>query len=307
MESIKAKAGVALKVLLGLVFIVSAVLKIFDMDQFELYIYSYHLFSLNITFLVARAAIVLELVLGIGLVSNYFHRLMWWGSMAMLAGYTLFLTYAYYIDRTDSCHCFGQLLEFNPRQSILKNVVMMGLFALIYKVEGKSPKRQWLLLAGAVVLTSIAVFVVSPPDNFIPKKSFGKNVNEELFAKMISNPPLDTCRLEDGRQIVCFFSTQCEYCQLAARKLSLMQQRNGFPEENITYIFLGTEDGIKEFYTKSESTEYRSVLYEDAVGLLSVIDGKFPTIVLIDEGTIVDEYGLRNINEEKILSFFTQP
>ena len=45
--------------MLGLVFIVSAVLKVYDMDQFEIYVYSYHFFSLNLSFLLARAAIIL--------------------------------------------------------------------------------------------------------------------------------------------------------------------------------------------------------------------------------------------------------
>ena len=75
-----------LKVLLGILFIVSAILKIADMDRFEIYVYSYHFFSLNFSFLVARAAIILELVLGIGLVTNVFHKLMWWGSVLMLIG-----------------------------------------------------------------------------------------------------------------------------------------------------------------------------------------------------------------------------
>ena len=75
MNKLKEIAPIALKVLLGLVFIVSAVLKVIDMDQFEIYIYSYHFFSLNFSFLVARAAIIVELVLGIGLVSNTLHKL----------------------------------------------------------------------------------------------------------------------------------------------------------------------------------------------------------------------------------------
>ena len=52
---------IVLKGLLGIIFIVSAILKIFDMDKFEIYIYSYHFFSLNVSFLVARAAIILHL------------------------------------------------------------------------------------------------------------------------------------------------------------------------------------------------------------------------------------------------------
>ena len=74
MNNAKTWFPIALKVLLGSVFIVSAVLKILDMDRFELYIYSYHFFSLNFSFLVARAAIIVELVLGIMLVFNCLHK-----------------------------------------------------------------------------------------------------------------------------------------------------------------------------------------------------------------------------------------
>ena len=144
MNKIKAIAPIALKVLLGLVFIVSAVLKIIDMDRFELYVYSYHFFSLNISFIVARAAVIVELVLGIGLVSNCLHKLMWWGSVAMLTGYTLLLIYALVLGRTDNCHCFGDYLQFNPAQSIVKNVVLMLCFLLVYKVKEWKPRFRWL-------------------------------------------------------------------------------------------------------------------------------------------------------------------
>ena len=83
MKGLKETLPWVLKIVLGLVFIVSAILKIVDMDQFEIYVYSYHFFSLNFSFLVARAAIIAELVLGIGLISNRFHKLIWWSSMAM--------------------------------------------------------------------------------------------------------------------------------------------------------------------------------------------------------------------------------
>ena len=132
----------ALKVLLGLVFIASAVLKILDMDRFEIYVYSYHFFSLNFSFLAARAAIILELVLGIGLISNSLHKVYWWGSMAMLTGYSLLLIYAFVNGRTDSCHCFGDYLQLDPKQSLLKNGVLMVLFLLIYRMkEWKTPFR----------------------------------------------------------------------------------------------------------------------------------------------------------------------
>ena len=293
-----------LKVLLGLVFILSAVLKLFDMDRFEIYIYSYHFFNLNFSFLVARAAIILELVLGIGLVSNISHKLFWWGSMAMLVGYTLLLIYALIIGRTVNCHCFGDFLQFDPKQSLIKNGILILLFLLIYRVkEWKTPYR-WLILCLAVVASTIGVFVASPPDNYTPAYAPEQNLQIELFNEMLDEAPLDSLHLKEGKQIICFFSTGCEYCQMAARKLSLMQQFYGFPADRITYVFMGSEEGITKFYERSESAHYREVLYPDVVRLLKSVNGNLPVIVLLEDGAVVHEYGFRNMREEEIRAFF---
>jgi len=292
-----------LKVLLGLVFIVSAVLKIVDMDRFEIYVYSYHFFSLNFSFLAARAAIIVELVLGIGLVSNTLHKMYWWGSMAMLLGYTLLLIYALHLGRTDSCHCFGDFLQFDPKQSLVKNGILMFLFLLIYRMEGWKTPFRWLILCLAVMASTIGVFVVSPPDNYTSSYDPEKNLQYELFDHALDETPLDTLSLREDKQVVCFFSTSCEYCQMAAQKLSLMQRFYGFPADNIMFVFMGSEDGIARFYEESASAHYRSVLYPDVVKLLKVINGNFPVIVLMDNGEVVHEYGFRNMREDEIKAF----
>ena len=303
----KEVAPIVLKVALGLVFVVSALLKVVDIDQFEIYVYSYHFFSLNLSFLVARAAIIVELVLGIGLIANTLHKLYWWGSMAMLVGYTLLLIYALHIGRTDNCHCFGDFLQFDPKQSILKNVVLMVLFLLVFKAkEWKTPFR-WLILCLAVMASTIGVFVASPPDNYTDNYLPDHSLQPELFSTMLDEPPFDSLNLNEGKQVVGFFSTGCEYCQMAARKLSLMQQFYGFPADRITYVFLGNAEGIVKFYEKSESERFREVLYPDAVQLLKAINGNFPTIVMMVEGQVVHEYGFRNMREDEISAFFTQP
>lgn len=295
-----------MKVLLGLVFIASAILKIVDMDQFEIYIYSYHFFSLNFSFLVARAAIIVELVLGIGLVSNTLHKFYWWGSMIMLVGYCMLLLYALHLGRTDNCHCFGDFLQFDPKQSLVKNGVLLLLFLPLYGMgEWETPFR-WLILCVAVIVSSVAVFFISPPDNYTPAYNEDHNLQVELLDEMLDEAPLDSLRLREGRQVVCFFSTGCEYCQMSARKLSLMQQFYGFPDDRITYVFMGTNEGIAKFYELSESVPYRDVIYPDMVQLLKAINGVFPTIVFMDNGEPVHEYGFRNMKEEEIKAFFTR-
>ena len=295
-----------LKILLGILFIVSAILKIADMDKFEIYIYSYHFFSLNISFLVARAAIIAELVLGIGLVSNCFHKLMWWGSVLMLLGYTGLLAYALALGRTDNCHCFGDYLQFNPWQSLIKNGVLLGLFALVYKVKGWRFKHDWLALAGVVLACSVAVFMVSPPDNYTPSYNDSHDLQVELFNEVLQDPPLNSLGLQEGKKVVGIFSTGCEYCKLTAQKLSLMQSYYGFPKEDVLYIFMGTEEGVEQFFSTSESTRYPYVVYDDVKRLLKVNNGIFPILVMLEDGRLVHEYGLRNMREEDIKLFFQE-
>ena len=293
----------ALKVLLGLVFIVSAVLKILDMDKFEIYIYSYHFFSLNFSFLVARLAIILELVLGVGLVSHTLHKLYWWGSMAMLGGYTLLLIYALTLGRTDSCHCFGDFLQLDPKQSLIKNGVFMLLFLLIYRMESWKTPFRWLLLCLTVMISAIAVFIISPPDNLTSNSDPEQNLQTELFYEMLDDAPLEALNLREGKQVVCFFSTGCEVCQMAAHKLTLMQQFYGFPPENVTCLFMGNEEGMAKFYEESGSSQYRDLLYPDVARLLKAINGNFPVVVFLEDGEVVHEYGFRNMNEAEIKSF----
>ena len=292
-----------LKVLLGLVFIVSAILKVVDMDKFEIYVYSYHFFSLNASFFVARMAIIFELVLGIGLVSHTLHKMYWWGSMAMLFGYTLLLIYALTLGRTDSCHCFGDFLQLDPKQSLIKNGVLMLLFLLIFRMESWKTPFRWLILILAIMASSIAVFVISPPDNLTTNSDPEQNLQVELFDEMLDAVPLDSLHLREGKQVVCFFSTSCEYCQLAARKLSLMQQFYGFPKESITYLFMGNEESIAGFYEQSESAQYRDVLYPNVARLLKAVNGNLPVIVFLEDGNLVYECGFRNMNEAEIKVF----
>ena len=281
----------------------SAVLKVVDMDKFEIYVYSYHFFSLNFSFIVARLAIILELVLGIGLISHCFHKLMWWGSMVMLCGYSLLLIYALVMGRTDSCHCFGEFLPLDPKQSLIKNAVLMLLFFLIYGMESWETPFRWLILGFAIMVSTIGVFVASPPDNYTPAYAPEQHLQVELFDALLDTEPFNSLSLKEGKQVICFYSTSCEYCQMAARKLSLMQQFYGFPKENITYIFMGNEEGIERFYEQSESARYRDVLVDDVRNLLKITDGNFPVVVLLDNGEVVHEYGFRNMNEAEIRAF----
>lgn len=222
----------------------------------------------------------------------------------MLAGYTLLLIYALVIGRTDSCHCFGDFLQLDPKQSLIKNGVLMLLFLLIFKMESWTTPFRWLILCLIVIASSVGVFLASPPDNLTSNSDPDQNLQMEFFDEMLDTAPLDTLHLREGKQVVGFFSTGCEYCQMAAQKLSLMQQYYGFPDESITFLFMGNEESIARFYEQSESARYRDVIYPEVPLLLKAVNGKLPTVVFMDNGVVVHEYGFRNMDEAEIKAFF---
>lgn len=304
MNKLKQSLPYIAKVAIGILFIISAIAKIVGMDKFELYVYSYHFFSLNFTFIMARLAIVAELVLGIGLLSMLKHKPVWWASTLMTAGYTLFLLYAALIGRGDSCHCFGELVDMNPWQSIVKNIVLLAILAIAYPAKEVKWRFAWPTLIVAVLACGVTVFCVSPPDNFTSGYNREGNINTEILNNIISTPPLDTLNLDTGRQIVCFFTPSCEFCQMAARKISLMQQFYGSGNENITYIFLmGDNESVEKFFDKSESSRYPYIVYPDVTQLLACVDGDFPTIAFMEDGKIVYQAGFRDMHEDEIQKF----
>lgn len=222
----------------------------------------------------------------------------------MLVGYTCLLVYALLLGRTDNCHCFGDYLRFNPWQSIIKNMVLMGLFALIYRMKSWRFKHDDIALAVLVLGCSATVFAVSPPDNFTSSYDPSHDLNHELFIETLQQPPLDSFNLMEGKKVVALFSSGCAYCKMTAQKLSLMQRFYGFPEADVLFVFMGSEEGVKEFYQESESTSYQYIIFEDVLTLLKINNGVFPIVVLMDHGEVVGEYGFRNMKETELKAFF---
>ena len=91
---------------------------------------------------------------------------------------------------------------------------------------------------------------------------------------------------------------------MTAQKIDLMRKFYGFPEDDILFVFLGSEEGVSKFYQESESTQYPYIIYEDVKNLLEITNGVFPTVVLMNDGEIIHEYGFRDMKEVEVKAFF---
>lgn len=121
------------RILIGLMFITSAILKLISLDTFEVYVYSFHIFNFFMAELAARGLIILELMMGFLLILKVDYKWIWRLALVVTIGFTLFLVYVALFRNDENCHCFGDLIEVKPIPSIIKNIVIILLLFFIRK------------------------------------------------------------------------------------------------------------------------------------------------------------------------------
>ena len=277
--------ALVLRVLLAAVFIVSAVAKLFAIDDFELYIFSYGFFSLNVSYLVARLCIAAEFLVGLFLALGWWARWMQLLTLVMLILFSLFLCYAALVGRTDSCQCFGRMADLSPAQSLLKNAVLIGItlvYAKLSRYSRRSSVSRIILTVVFVVSAVVAVFCISVPDNWMFGPEEGRFNRGLLEESMAPEGALAEHHLAEGRQLVAFVTPGCPYCRMTREKLASIASRNHLDTMRFHYF---------------EPQDLPDALF------LEITFGQRPLVLLLDNGTPVATYHYRNISEKEISRF----
>lgn len=273
-------------ILLAGCFIVSAAAKLWSIDQFEMYVYSYGLFSLNLTFILVRLCIGVELALGIMLLIGWRRRTVLLAMLAMLLFFSLFLCYAALRGRTDSCQCFGQLADMPPAVSLLKNAVLTLLTLVALRLQRE---QKWLGVVVSVVGLAVP-FIVSVPDSWMFGASH-ERYNSAALKEVVSgkwkvesesaasgHPSPSSSHLSP--RLLAFVTPGCPYCQMTRQKLDAMAERNQLADGAIVYI---------------EPKDIGDSLF------LAITYGARPLLLLMDGDSVTATYHYRNINERQIV------
>ncbi len=256
----------SIRILLGLMFIASAVMKVLSLDTFVIYVYSFKIFSFVLTEIAARLLIAFEMVLGLLLITKEKYKWTWWTATGLMAAFTLFLIYVSIFRNDENCHCFGDIIEVKPWVSIIKNVALLGVLMLVYGKCDRSLCLGWLkdedgkerFLCGLVpdrdvfcdgnnypqwlkiVIYSIsglaifaATFVCFPP-NAIFNKIFSRDdlVSTPTFEKAITD------------SLVSLHFTDIKY-DAAKDTVTFRVDTNYYQEQKGTYIIAVVSSGCK--------------------------------------------------------------
>ncbi len=294
--------------LVGGVFIIAAILKLISIDEFEIYIYSFNIFSFLLTTFVSRIIIIGEFILGLFLILKINYKFTWRISLLTLTLFTLFLTYTAIFRQDANCHCFGELIELNPLESIVKNLILILLLLLSQQptVNGQQPTTKVLV----VLLTcSLLVFIISPPDSIYKMLySTEKEVSSiDLYESFDEITKIDFKEDElifdsisdfntKENQLIVIVSSGCKYCKLGMKKLSLMMKKEELSTENIDVFIWGSPEGIVNFRkeTMTEDYDYWHIMPNKAI---DITYGRFPIFIMMENKNIIKVGDFRDLDD----------
>ncbi len=150
----------------GIVFFISGVLKLMDpvgaglvMDEYYSFL---HLGFLSFSSKVMGTAFALaETVLGIGLVTGVWRRIIGMAAIILQGFFTLLTMLLVIFNPEMDCGCFGEAVHLTHMQTFVKNLILMALLLIYYIPRqhlGETRRKKY--VSFAVVCTSIAAFTI---------------------------------------------------------------------------------------------------------------------------------------------------
>ncbi len=303
----KAKAArilrTSVRLLLGFFFIATAALKLFSLDNFEIYIYSFNLFGYSLCAVIARTVIAAELFLGLTLASRIFYKPAWWLTMAMMVGFTLFLVYAALFRDDANCHCMGDLVQMRPSVSIVKNIITILLLLLVRNEKELVFKRKRLVGTAFIAVSLTVPFALFPTNSAYKLFSNRQEIiNEKAFEIFMQDSTIRTLQLDDGRHLVGYLAAGCKYCKTGGAKLNSIVEKHHLDTNMVTFFIWGDEAAIHTYKTETGADKFRYQTVNPVIAI-QIADGRFPTFLLLQDGNIIDILDYRGLDEQTVTRF----
>lgn len=271
-----------LRIIIGVVFIVSGVAKLFPIEPLEIIFVDLGITNWYAASIIARLIIVVEIFLGLSIIFNvWVKNIIYYLTQGVLILFTVYLVYLLISQGNDvDCGCFGSLIALTPVQSIIKNVLLIvGL--LFVKRRYYSTGLWWLPILFTIIAT-VSTFAL----NRIGLHNLqGVDVNEKvdfsgLPALYQTNEKVDFSK---GKKMVAFFTWTCPHCINASRKFVALNKQEKI--KNL-YVVLGSrkEDGLLEFIDKTKC-DFPTIWMNDDE-FFKYSGGRLPAIVYIEDGVI---------------------
>jgi|GEM_PF-364836 len=272
--------------LLGVVFVISAVSKLFSLGAVELYVVQQNLLpSRALAAYAMRFLIAVELCLGLAcFLRAKIRQFTLPAIFGMLVFFSLFLAYQAFIKKdTESCHCFGELIRMSPLESLFKNLVLIGIVLYLFFATKEWASGRWLVPSVLTVFSLGVIFIGFPVRQISVQPSSGKPLSEKSrFAEFRAFNGDQTADLTKGTCLVAFVSLDCDHCKALVTSLVDADGQNAVPP---TYLIcLGETNDVPAFL--NDTGAGFPTLCVKPESFFSFIGERPPRLYLLQQGQI---------------------
>jgi len=304
-----------LEIVLGLVFVFSALTKAMDMYATSVSVSYYGIVrDPELVRTVAYVMVSLEALLGAApLAGVRLGGLTVAATGAMLLGFSGLIAYAWQFQGLKDCGCFGKYIQMTPGESLLKNAILLVLVIGAWigyrrvsrkemQHEGTRPRATGFgyamgSLALVVVLMAAASGAPSSPQGpktpDVPK--------DRPFAKFVVTDGNETLNLATGDYLVAMLSATCEHCQAATGILNGLTAAPGVPQ--IVGLMMGDKDEMQMF--RDLTAPAFPVMSIDTLAFFQLIGKEPPRFYVIHDGAVVRRLDEMDPTADDLLAFAT--
>lgn len=303
-KTIKDVLFAVLSISLGLLFLFSAWSKLPTLEQFGWTIVENTFLNWTLAEWFSRLLIGMEFFLGILFITGFrIRRIAIPVAFITLIVFTLYLVVILYTKgNNNNCGCFGEVVQMSPKESILKNLIMMAILWVLYylQYEWKIKHDHWIVV-GLFLIVMGPLFYYYPPDSIyiFPKH---ENLNTPIPLSILyqsSNNQAPKEELRKGKHVLAFMSLTCPHCRKAAKKMRIMKMKN--PSLPFYLILNGDTSRIKEFFqdTKADNISYTHFNGVDQFVRMSGKNG-LPAIKWVQDTTLYKESNYITLDEAEV-------
>ncbi|MCC6187290.1 MAG: hypothetical protein IT256_09080 [Chitinophagaceae bacterium] len=272
----KSIIGFLLLLLMGGVFIFSAVTKFVSIEPFEWTFMDMGLPN-SFSFFLARFFIGFEFLLGLFMVGHlYLKKITYPVTNLFLVAMTIYLVIILATKGNEvDCGCFGDMLPMSPLVSIIKNIVLIAVTILLSKIHTVKPYRFQPIIAtlGGVAMMAIPFIFVPYSQKPSPLKI------DALYHDSEKAPKID---LRKGKHLVAFMSLGCPHCRHAAVVFEKI-----YTADSTIPIFMildGQPENAKDFFDETKSEKVPHIIYSNHDAFIKMAGHYVPQIFWVKDG-----------------------
>lgn len=302
----KSYFAIIINIVIGGSFIFSGIAKLPTLERFGWTIAETGWFGWTVSEWLARIIIGGELFIGILFICQLglkrIARPLAVFTLVFFTFYLLFILSKY--GNEANCGCYGEIVPFTTKESILKNILLLILVgtSFYFRFQWKNRFSSWAI--GILFLLSVLIpFFILPPDSIYLQLNYPEK--HEKFPSEIVRKFYPAIK-DHHKYILAIVSPSCKYCKKAATRMRIMKERH--PELPLFFAFGKGKEKLPAFFEETHATNIPFFNVDNKKDFMALNSQRnsVPSIKWIQDSICVKESNYYTLKEEDIIKWLKE-